>query len=119
MLGTVGEPINPEAWMWYREVHRRGPQPRRRHLVADRDRRHHDLRAAGLTDFKPGSATGAAPRGSPQRSLTSTGVPVALGGGGFVTLTRPWPGMLRGIWGDDERYKETYWNKLGGSRIHR
>jgi acetyl-CoA synthetase len=66
----------------------------------------------GVTILKPGSATKPLP-GVGAAVVDEAGNQVALGGGGYVTLTRPWPGMLRGIWGDDERYKETYWNRFG------
>ncbi len=66
----------------------------------------------GVTTLKPGSATKPLP-GIGAAVVDEAGNQVALGGGGYVTLTRPWPGMLRGIWGDDERYKETYWNRFG------
>ena len=112
LLGTVGEPINPEAWMWYRE-----------HIGGDRvpvvdtwwQTETGGIMIAplpGVTTLKPGSATKPLP-GIGAAVVDEAGVPVALGGGGYVTLTKPWPGMLRGIWGDDERYKETYWNRFG------
>src|SRR5207302_116704 len=67
----------------------------------------------GLTELKPGSATRPLP-GVEALVVDDQGEPVALGGGGYVVLAAPWPGMLRGIWGDDERYRETYWSKFGG-----
>ena len=91
---------------------RRRALPDRRYLVADRDRRHHDV-AAARRDSPPSRA--AAPsrcRASCRRSSIEQGKPVPQGQGGWLVITKPWPGMLRGIWGDDERYKEQYWSKV-------
>jgi acyl-coenzyme A synthetase/AMP-(fatty) acid ligase len=77
--------------------------------VADRDRRHHDLaRCPAFTTTKPGSATFPLP-GVGAEVVDDDGHPVS-GGGGYLTLTEPWPAMLRGIWGDPERYRDTYWS---------
>jgi acetyl-CoA synthetase len=112
LLGTVGEPINPEAWMWYRE-HIGGT----RAPVVDTWWQTETggimiSPLAGVTTLKPGSATKPLP-GIAATVVDEVGDPVALGGGGYVAITQPWPGMLRGIWGDDERYKETYWARFG------
>jgi acetyl-CoA synthetase len=112
LLGTVGEPINPEAWMWYRH-----------HIGGDRapvvdtwwQTETGGIMIAplpGLTVTKPGSATRPLP-GIAAGVVDEQGNDVPLGGGGYVVLKQPWPGMLRGIWGDDERYRQTYWAKYG------
>jgi len=111
LLGTVGEPINPEAWMWYHRVigGRRCPivdtwwQTETGGILIT------PLPAAVNT--KPGSATLAFP-GIAADVYTEEGVPVRPSDGGFLVLTKPWPGMLRGIWGDPQRYREQYWSKF-------
>ncbi|MGX7681427.1 acetate--CoA ligase [Jatrophihabitans sp. DSM 45814] len=111
VLGSVGEPINPEAWMWYRTV-----------IGGDRcpvvDTWWQTETGAimisplpGVTATKPGSATRALP-GVAADVVDVRGVPVPNGGGGLLVLTEPWPAMLRGIWHDDERFVETYWSKF-------
>ena len=112
VLGTVGEPINPEAWIWYREYIGGGRTP-----VVDTwwQTETGGIMIAplpGYTTLKPGSATRPLP-GIGASVVDEAGKEVPLGGGGYAVLTRPWPGMLRGIWGDDERYKKTYWEKYG------
>ncbi len=110
LLGSVGEPINPEAWMWYREV-----------IGGDRcpivDTWWQTETGAimisplpGVTACKPGSAMRPLP-GIGAAVVDDEGSPVGLGGGGYLVLTEPWPSMLRGIWGDDARYVETYWSR--------
>ena len=95
-------------------AHRRRPLPGRRHLVADRDRRHHDhARCPGVTTLKPGSATFPLP-GHRRRGGRRRRARRSTTGGGYLTLTRPWPSMLRGIYGDPERYQETYWSRFEG-----
>ena len=109
LLGSVGEPINPEAWMWYR-----------RHIGGDRcpivdtwwQTETGGIMISplpGATTTKPGSATFPLP-GVSAEVVDEAGESVHHGGG-YLTLTRPWPGMLRGIWGDPERYRETYWSR--------
>ena len=93
-------------------AHRRRALPHRRHVVADRDGRHHDLAAARRHHVKPGSATFPLP-GIAAELVDDAGQPVSKGGG-YLTLTRPWPAMLRGIWGDPERYRDTYWSRFPG-----
>jgi acetyl-CoA synthetase len=111
LLGSVGEPINPEAWMWYRE-----------HIGDDRcpivDTWWQTETGAimisplpGVTATKPGSAQTALP-GISAKIVDDTGTEVGKGGGGYLVLDQPWPSMLRGIWGDDERFKETYWSRF-------
>ncbi len=111
VLGTVGEPINPEAWMWYREWIGGNRTP-----VVDTwwQTETGGIMIAplpGVTTLLPGSATKPLP-GIGADIVNDRGESVPLGGGGYAVLTRPWPGMLRGIWGDDERYVETYWSKF-------
>ena len=113
LLGSVGEPINPEAWMWYRDVigGNRCPivdtwwQTETGGIMISP--------LPGVTATKPGSAMSAIP-GISAVVVDDKGVPVAKGHGGFLILDKPWPGMLRGIWGEDERYKETYWSRFPG-----
>jgi acetyl-CoA synthetase len=111
LLGSVGEPINPEAWMWYHEVIGGGRCP-----VVDTwwQTETGAIMIAplpGLTTLKPGSATKPFP-GIAADIVNEAGESVPFGGGGYIVLRRPWPSMLRGIYGDPERYKETYWSKF-------
>ncbi len=123
LLGTVGEPINPEAWMWYHHVigNKRCP-------IVDT---FWQTETGGImisplpagVDTKPGSATLPFPGIDPD-VLSDTGEPVVAPDGGFLVVRRPWPGMLRGIWGDPKRFKETYWSQfkntyLAGDGAHR
>ncbi|HEX3706386.1 MAG TPA: acetate--CoA ligase [Mycobacteriales bacterium] len=113
VLGSVGEPINPEAWIWYREHVGGGRTP-----VVDTWWQTETggimiTPLPGVTASKPGAAMTAFP-GISADVVDNEGKPVGDGGGGFLVLTEPWPGMLRGIWGDDERYKETYWSRFEG-----
>jgi acetyl-CoA synthetase len=112
LLGTVGEPINPEAWMWYHE-HIGG----RRCPIVDTWWQTETggimiTPLPGVTTTKPGSATVPFP-GIVAELLDSSGQALSKGGG-FLTLTQPWPGMLRTIYGDDARYQETYWSRFPG-----
>ena len=113
LLGSVGEPINPEAWMWYRRV-----------IGGDRcpivDTWWQTETGAmmiaplpGVTNTKPGSAMGPLP-GVSVDVVDNEGVSVGEVGGGFLTLDEPWPAMLRGIWNDEERFRETYWARFEG-----
>ncbi|MFZ9231798.1 MAG: acetate--CoA ligase [Ilumatobacteraceae bacterium] len=111
LLGSVGEPINPEAWMWYRDTIGRGTCP-----VVDTWWQTETggimiSPLPGATTLKPGSATFPLP-GITAEVVDESGARIDHGGG-YLTLTRPWPGMLRGIWGDPERYQETYWSRYG------
>jgi acetyl-CoA synthetase len=113
LLGSVGEPINPEAWMWYRDVIGGNKCP-----IVDTWWQTETggimiSPLPGVTATKPGSAMSAIP-GISAVVVDDKGVPVAKGHGGFLILDKPWPGMLRGIWGEDERYKETYWSRFPG-----
>ena len=114
LLGSVGEPINPEAWLWYRELigGNRTPivdtwwQTETGSILISP--------LPGVTTTKPGSATFPLP-GISADVVDDSGASVPLGSGGYLTLTKPWPSMLRGIWGDPERFKETYWSRFPGS----
>ena len=112
LLGSVGEPINPEAWVWYW-----------RHIGGERcpivDTWWQTETGAimisplpGATTLKPGSATFPLP-GVGADVVDDEGTSAPIPGGGYLVLTRPWPSMLRGIWGDPERYRATYWAKFG------
>ncbi|MEF3403627.1 acetate--CoA ligase [Agromyces sp. CCNWLW203] len=112
LLGSVGEPINPEAWIWYRHVIGGGSIP-----VVDtwwQTETGAIMISAlpGVTDLKPGSAQVPVP-GISIDIVDDEGTPIEGEGGGLLTITEPWPSMLRGIWGDPERFKETYWEKFG------
>ncbi|HLU32689.1 MAG TPA: acetate--CoA ligase [Natronosporangium sp.] len=113
LLGSVGEPINPEAWMWYRE-----------HIGGNRcpvvDTWWQTETGAimisplpGITATKPGSAMTPLP-GVVADVVDDTGASVPPGGGGYLVLREPWPAMLRTIWGDDQRYVDTYWSRFPG-----
>ena len=113
LLGSVGEPINPEAWMWYREV-----------IGGDRcpivDTWWQTETGAimisplpGVTSTKPGSAMTAVP-GISIKVVDDNGIAVPNGHGGYLILDKPWPSMLRGVWGEDQRYRENYWSRFDG-----
>jgi len=113
LLGSVGEPINPEAWMWYRT-----------HIGGDRcpivDTWWQTETGGilitplpGITATKPGAAMTPFP-GISADIIREDGSSVGNGEGGYLVITEPWPGMLRGIWGDDGRYQETYWSRFPG-----
>jgi len=113
LLGTVGEPINPEAWMWYHEHIGGGRCP-----IVDTWWQTETggimiSPLPGLTTTKPGSATKPMP-GVEADVVDDQGDSVPLGEGGYLVLKKPWPSMLRGIYGDPERYKETYWSRYPG-----
>jgi acetyl-CoA synthetase len=110
LLGSVGEPINPEAWIWYHNVigGKRCPivdtwwQTETGGILI--------TPLPGAVETKPGSATLPFP-GIHAEVIDEAGRPVPPPAGGFLAIQRPWPGMLRGIWGDPARYRETYWSK--------
>jgi acetyl-CoA synthetase len=113
ILGSVGEPINPEAWVWYRDIIGGGTAP-----VVDtwwQTETGAIMISAmpGLTTLKPGSAQVPVP-GVKIDILTDDGTRVDPPNGGLLTITEPWPSMLRGIWGDPERFMQTYWEKFSG-----
>ncbi|MDX6512953.1 MAG: acetyl-CoA synthetase [Gaiellaceae bacterium] len=113
LLGTVGEPINPEAWIWYRDHIGGGATP-----IVDTWWQTETGMAMitplpGVTTLKPGCATKPFP-GVEAAIYNEAGEEVGPGGGGYLVLKRPWPAMLRGIFRDDARYRETYWSKYDG-----
>ena len=111
LMGTVGEPINPEAWVWYYKVigGERCPvvdtwwQTETGAIMISA--------LPGATTLKPGSATFPLP-GIQAGIVDDAGKPVGVPGGGYLVLERPWPSMLRGIWGDPQRYRDTYWSRF-------
>jgi acetyl-CoA synthetase len=111
LLGTVGEPINPEAWVWYRTNigGERTPvvdtwwQTETGAIMISP--------LPAVAEAKPGSAMTPLP-GIGADVVDDTGTPVPNGGGGYLVLTQPWPSMLRTIWGDDDRYRDTYWSRF-------
>jgi acetyl-CoA synthetase len=113
LLGSVGEPINPEAWMWYRTNVGGGRCP-----IVDTWWQTETggimiTPLPGVTTTKPGAAVTPFP-GIGVDIVDNDGVSVGNGQGGYLLLTDPWPGMLRGIWGDPERYRDTYWSRFEG-----
>ena len=113
LLGSVGEPINPEAWMWYREVIGRGRCP-----IVDTWWQTETGAAMispmpGAIATKPGSATRPLP-GVSVDVVNREGQSVPQGSGGFLVIKRPWPAMLRTIYGDPERFKQQYWSQIPG-----
>ena len=116
LLGSVGEPINPEAWMWYRATigGDRCPvvdtwwQTETGHIMISP--------LPGITTLKPGSATRPLP-GVTADVVNEAGESVPLGEGGYLVLSKPWPGMLRTLYGDDDRYVSTYWSQYPGKYL--
>jgi acetyl-CoA synthetase len=113
LLGSVGEPINPEAWMWYRTNIGGGRCP-----IVDTWWQTETggiliTPLPGITTTKPGAAMTPFP-GISTEVVDNDGQAVGDGEGGYLVITQPWPGMLRGIWGDPERYRETYWSRFPG-----
>ena len=113
LLGSVGEPINPEAWIWYRTNIGGGRCP-----IVDTWWQTETggimiTPLPGITSTKPGAAMTPFP-GVAADVIDAAGTSVGNGEGGYLVITEPWPGMLRGIYGDDERYKETYWTRFPG-----
>ncbi len=113
LLGSVGEPINPEAWIWYRHVIGGGNCPIVDTWWQTETGAIMISPLPGVTATKPGSAMKALP-GISAKVVDDKAVPVPNGHGGFLILDQPWPSMLRGVWGEDERYKETYWSRFPG-----
>jgi acetyl-CoA synthetase len=113
LLGSVGEPINPEAWMWYREVIGNNNCPIVDTWWQTETGAIMISPLPGVTSTKPGSAMKPIP-GISAKVVDDSGTPVPNGHGGFLILDQPWPSMLRGVWGEDERYKETYWSRFQG-----
>src|SRR5580698_6082986 len=113
LLGSVGEPNNPEAWIWYRRYIGGDRTP-----VVDTWWQTETgmimiTPLPGVTTLKPGSATKPFPGVQPD-VFNETGQPVPPGAGGYLVLKRPWPAMLRGLYKDDERYRATYWSRFDG-----
>ena len=113
LLGSVGEPINPEAWMWYREEIGKNRCPIVDTWWQTETGAMMISPLPGITETKPGSAMGALP-GISAKVVDDEGKEVSLGSGGYLVLDKPWPSMLRGIWGEPTRYKETYWSRFQG-----
>ncbi|MCP4966459.1 MAG: acetate--CoA ligase [bacterium] len=111
LLGTVGEPINPEAWMWYNDVIGGGKCPIVDTWWQTETGAIMITPLPGAVATTPGSATKPFP-GVGADVVDEEGHSVPLGGGGFLVMRRPWPSMLRTIYGDDRRYKETYWSRF-------
>ncbi len=111
VLGSVGEPINPEAWMWYRQNIGRERCPIVDTWWQTETGAVMVSPLPGVTATKPGSAMGPLP-GIDAKVVNDEGVPVGNGQGGYLVITKPWPAMLRTIWGDDERYRDTYWSRF-------
>ena len=112
LLGSVGEPINPEAWMWYHEHIGGSTCPIVDTWWQTETGAIMISPLPGVTTTKPGSATFGLP-GIGTELVDESGEHVERGGG-YLTLTQPWPAMLRGIWGDPDRYRETYWSRFSG-----
>lgn len=112
LLGSVGEPINPEAWMWYREVIGGGVAPIVDTWWQTETGAIMISALPGVTSTKPGSAQVPLP-GISIDVLSEEGTHVGAEAGGLLVVTEPWPSMLRGIWGDPDRYVETYWSRFG------
>jgi len=113
LLGSVGEPINPEAWIWYHENIGGGRCPIVDTWWQTETGNIMISPLPGITTTKPGSATKPLP-GVDADVVDDQGQSVPLGSGGYLVLKKPWPGMLRGIYGDPERYKATYWSRFPG-----
>ncbi len=113
LLGSVGEPINPEAWVWYHTHVGGGRCPIVDTWWQTETGAMMIAPLPGVTTLKPGSANGPLP-GIAAEILDDEGRAVGVPGGGYLSLTEPWPSMLRGIWGDPERFVETYWSRFEG-----
>jgi acetyl-CoA synthetase len=112
VLGSVGEPINPEAWMWYHENVGNEECPIADTWWQTETGAHLIAPLPGYTVLKPGSASRPLP-GISVEIVNDDGEPLTKGGG-YVTINKPWPSMMRGIWNDPERYQETYWSRFPG-----
>ena len=113
LLGSVGEPINPEAWMWYREIIGGNRCPIVDTWWQTETGAIMISPLPGVTATKPGSAMGGLP-GISAKVIDDEANIMGNGHGGYLVLTKPWPAMLRGIWGEPERYKENYWSRFEG-----
>jgi acetyl-CoA synthetase len=113
LLGTVGEPINPEAWMWYRKTIGKERCPIVDTWWQTETGAIMITPIPGATPTKPGSATKPFP-GVEADIMSRDGKPIGANEGGYLVIKRPWPSMLRTIWGDDDRYREQYWSQIDG-----
>jgi len=113
LLGSVGEPINPEAWMWYRDVIGGNRCPIVDTWWQTETGAIMISPLPGVTATKPGSAMRPIP-GISAKIVDDSAHEIGKGHGGYLILDKPWPSMLRGVWGEPERYKETYWSKYEG-----
>ncbi|MCX4186296.1 acetate--CoA ligase [Methylophaga sp. OBS4] len=114
LLGTVGEPINPEAWMWYYNVIGRSRCPIVDTWWQTETGAHMIAPIPGVTEAKPGSCTRALP-GIDAAIVNDEGQEITTPNqGGYLVIRKPWPSMIQTIWGDDQRYKDTYWPYFGG-----
>ena len=113
LLGTVGEPINPEAWMWYREIIGKGRCPIVDTFWQTETGAIMIAPLPGATPTKPGSATRPLP-GVEAAVMSKSGQEAGPNEGGYLVIKRPWPSMLRTIWGDDERYRQQYFSEIDG-----
>ena len=113
LLGSVGESINPEAYMWYRETIGGGRCPIVDTWWQTETGQIMVSPLPGVTAGKPGSAMTPLP-GIAAEVVNDEGEPVGKGEGGYLTLTEPWPAMLRTLWGDDDRFRQTYWSRFPG-----
>jgi acetyl-CoA synthetase len=111
LLGSVGEPINPEAWMWYREVIGKNNCPIVDTWWQTETGSIMISPLPGVTETKPGSAMKPLP-GISAEVVDDKGNPVGNGKGGYLTLTEPWPSMTRGVWGEPQRFIDTYWSRF-------
>jgi acetyl-CoA synthetase len=111
ILGSVGEPINPEAYVWYRHYIGGDRTPVVDTWWQTETGMHMISPMPGVTEGKPGAAMTAVP-GVFVEVVNDEAEPVAKGGGGYLVVTKPWPAMLRTIWGDDQRYVDTYWSRF-------
>nr|WP_239579507.1 acetate--CoA ligase [Microlunatus panaciterrae] len=114
VLGSVGEPINPEAYVWYRHFIGGDRTPVVDTWWQTETGMHMISPMPGVTEGKPGAAMRAIP-GVVVDVVNDEGVPVADGEGGYLVVRKPWPAMLRTLWGDDKRYAETYWSRFPGA----
>jgi acetyl-CoA synthetase len=112
VLGSVGEPINPEAWIWYHEVIGGGKTPIVDTWWQTETGAIMISALPGVTTLKPGSAQVAVP-GISIDIVDDEGTPQPKNAGGLLVISEPWPSMLRGIWGNPERFRSTYWEKFG------
>lgn len=114
LLGTVGEPINPEAWMWYHNVIGQGRCPIVDTWWQTETGAHMIAPVPGVTHAKPGSCTRPLP-GIDAAIVNDEGEEITTANqGGYLVIRKPWPSMIQTIWGDDQRYKDTYWPYFGG-----